>query len=133
MNTLDTEYSKIKESFTADVWSSRAQSYLGVTVHFMNSEFKRESYVLAFKQLLFKQTYKELAKAMDEIFGDYRIKKSQITHIVTDGGSNFCKMFKIYGKSLDAVVTTYSEEGLDDTEENERESGEIFRASSFCT
>lgn len=95
---------------TADVWSSRAQSYLGVTVHFLNSEHKRESYVLAFKQFFTKQTYKELASAMDKIFEDYGIKKNQIRNIVTDGGSNFCKMFKIYGQSIDATVTTYDAE-----------------------
>lgn len=122
MKTLDTEYGKMKDALrailskqkhlcvTADAWSSRAQSYLGVTVHFINENFKRESYVLAFKQLYFKQTYKELAKAMNEIFDDYGIKTHQITNIVTDGGSNFCKMFKIYGKSIDAVVTTYNDE-----------------------
>lgn len=125
MKTLDSEYSKMKDALreilshqeylcvTADVWSSRAQ---GVTVHFLNAEFKRESYVLAFKQLHFKQTYKELAKEMDKIFDDYGIKISQITNIVTDGGSNFCKMFKMYGKSIDAVVTTYDEEVENDIE-----------------
>lgn len=57
---------------TADVWSSRAQSYLGLTVHYINDLFQRESYVLAFRQLKFKQTYIELAKAMTEIFEDFR-------------------------------------------------------------
>lgn len=96
MKTLDTEYKKMKEKLintlsqqenlciTADVWSSRCQCYLGVTVHFLNKEFKRESYVLAFKQILVKQTYKELAKAMDQIFTDFGIKKCQIRNIVTD-------------------------------------------------
>lgn len=122
MTTLDSEYNKVKNALrkklseqkhlclTADVWSSRAQSYLGVTVHFLNDKFERESYLLAFKQLFTKQTYKNLADAMDEILRDFGIKKSQVTNIVTDGGSNFCKMFKIYGQQIDAVVTTYSEE-----------------------
>lgn len=130
MKTLDSEYSKMKDKvretlsrqkyicITADVWSSRAQSYLGVTAHFLNDEFKRESYVLAFKQLYFKQTYKVLAIEMDKIFNDYGIKHSQITNIVTDGGSNFCKMFKMYGKSIDAVVTTYDDEVEEDLEED---------------
>lgn len=109
---------------TADVWSSRAQSYLGMTVHFLNHEFKRESYVLAFKQLHTRQTYKELALAMDQIFDDYNIKKSQIRNIVTDGGSNFCKMFKMYGRSMDATVTTYDHEAFDDVEDGECENEE---------
>lgn len=97
---------------TADAWSSRAQSYLGVTVHFLNADYKRDSYVLAFKQMFCKQTYKELAEAMYEIFKDYNIDKAQITNIVTDGGSNFAKMFKIYGQSIDAVVTTAIKETI---------------------
>lgn len=36
---------------TTDVWTSHAQSYLGVTIHFINDAYKRESFLLAFKQL----------------------------------------------------------------------------------
>lgn len=130
MKTLDGEFSKMKTALreilskqkylcvTADVWSSRAQSYLGATVHFLNAALKRESYVLAFKQLYSKQTYKELAQEMDAIFKDYGIENSQITNIVTDGGSSFCKMFKIYGDSIDAVVSTYDDEETEEANEN---------------
>lgn len=133
MSTLDSKFhntmSELKDilskqkylCLTADVWSSRAQSYLGVTVHFLNSTtHKRESYLLAFKQIFFRRTYDELAKAMHDIFNKYDIKVSQITNIVTDGGSAFCKMFKKFGSSIDAVVTTYGEEfdSNDDIAEN---------------
>lgn len=114
MNSLDDEYTKMKEALkellskqkfvclTADVWSARAQSYLGVTVHFINPEtFQNESYVLAFQQIKFKQTYNALGKAIKGIMEDYGIKKSQVTNIVTDGGSAFCKMFKVYGTPID--------------------------------
>lgn len=138
MKTLDNEYEKMKNALreivskqkylclTADVWSSRAQSYLGVTSHFLNSDFKRESFVLAFKQLYGKQTYKELAKAMDEILAEFGIDKSHVTNIVTDGGSNFCKMFKVYGKSIDAVVTTYEEDTVDETSEVDENGEEML-------
>lgn len=128
LKTLNEEYNEIKVVLeevlarqrylcsTADVWSSRAQSYLGVTVHFLNREtFKRVSFLLAFKQLHCKQTYKELAKVINDIFKDYGIKTSQITNIVTDGGSAFCKMFKAYGSPVD--VSTHTEE-LNDSEED---------------
>lgn len=32
---------------TCDVWSSQAQSYLGMTVHFYNDELELQSFVLA--------------------------------------------------------------------------------------
>lgn len=130
--TLENKFGKTKEKLveilskqkylciTTDVWSSRAQSYLGATVHFLNTDtFKRESYVLAFRPLLFRQTYQELANALNEIFRDFGISVDQITNIVTDGGSSFCKMFKIYGKSIDAVVSSYDEEenGFEDMDD----------------
>lgn len=95
---------------TADVWSSRAQSYLGVTIHFINDvTFIRESYVLAFRQLSSRQTYQELGNALNVIFNEFGIKRQQITNIVTDGASSFCKMFKMLGNSIDVVVNTYDE------------------------
>lgn len=123
MSTLDAHFKEVKTELkmllskqshicvTADVWSSRAQSYLGVTVHFINESFDRESYLLGFKQLKQRQTYDVLAKALDEIFKDFGIEKSQITNIITDGGSAFCKMFKKYGDSIDVIcLNTNGEE-----------------------
>lgn len=101
---------------TTDVWSSRAQSYLGVTIHLLNTSFQRESYLLAFKELKNRQTYKELAEALNEVFEDYGIKIAQITNIVTDGGGSFCKMFKEYGSLPDATFENneFDEESSDD-------------------
>lgn len=121
MNELDEKFKLMKDSLkkllqkhehicvTCDVWSSRGQSYLGVTVHFITENFQRESYVLAFKRLYYRQTYIELAQELDNIFNDYEIKMEQITNIVTDGGSAFCKMFKKFGSTVDIVVETTSD------------------------
>lgn len=133
MSTLDAEVQKVKAELrkrisqqkyvciTADAWSSRAQSYLGVTCHFINERFERESYLLAFQQMKQRQTYDILAKTMHDIFNDYQIEISQITNIVTDGGSNFCKMFKMFGDSIDVVTmnTDGEEIELDEDENNE--------------
>lgn len=109
MNHLDSEFIRTKTKLmeviaqqdfvclTADVWSSRAQSYLGVTVHFIDQCYQRQSYGLAFKELKYKQTYKELTKSMHDIFNDFNLNIAKITNIGTDGGSAFCKMFKVYG------------------------------------
>lgn len=126
MTTLGEQFTKMKSTLreflgkqkhlclTTDVWSSRAQSYLGVTVHFLNASFCRESFVLAFKELKCRQTYKELAKALNDVFEDYGIKKSQITNIVTDGGSAFCKMLKMYGNSMDGTTQETCDEEDDE-------------------
>lgn len=126
MNTLDEKFKMMKDSLktrlqkqqyiciTCDVWSSRGQSYLGVTCHFLNEAFQRESFVLAFKRLYYRQTYAELAAELDKIFNDYEIRIEQITHIVTDGGSAFCKMFKEFGNAADTVVQMASDNEEDD-------------------
>lgn len=133
MNTLDAQVQKVKTELkerlsqqkylclTADAWTSRAQSYLGVTCHFINEHYEREPYLLAFRQMKQRQTYDVLAKAMHDILQDFGIKISQITNIVTDGGSNFCKMFKRFGDSIDVVTldTDGEEIELDNDENNE--------------
>lgn len=126
MKTLDSRFNGMKSilkkrlseqkylCITADVWTSRSQSYLGVTVHFLNREtFKRESYLIGFRRLNGKQTYDELARRINDIFVDYGIRSEQLTNIVTDGGSNFCKMFKVFGKRL--KTSTYINDEEDDT------------------
>lgn len=138
MSTLNTKIKQTKAELkerialqkyiclTADVWTSRAQSYLGVTCHFINENFKRESYLLAFKQLEQRQTYDILAKAMNDIIKDWGIKISQITNIVTDGGSAFCKMFKKYGDSIDVIVLNTDAEEIEQThDENDSEANAI--------
>lgn len=90
---------------TCDVWSSRAQSYICMTVHYINADFVRESFVLAFRQMHKKQTYKEITCAIREVLREYKINPRKVTHIVTDGGSSFCKAFKMYGRSADLLVT----------------------------
>lgn len=63
MSTLNLRFNKMKSNLkelmakqtyvcsTADVWSHRARSYLGVSIHFIDADWKRHSYILAFKHL----------------------------------------------------------------------------------
>lgn len=144
MNFLKTRYEEMKTSLgqllskrrylcvTADVWSSRSQSYLGMTVHFLNESFERESFVLAFRQLTTRQTYAVLASEILKVFNEYSILVDRVTHIVTDGGSAFCKAFKIFGKSVDHLIDrANTSDDVDDMEQNmspfiQYEDGEYF-------
>lgn len=92
---------------TADIWSSRAQSYFGMTVHWINSNYERESFLLAFRQMKKRQTNKEITDLIREIFHEYNINSDNVTHIITDGGSSFCKAFKLYGKSSDTLIDPF--------------------------
>lgn len=89
---------------TCDVWSSRACSFIGVTVHYKSKDFQNYSHVLAFRKLKGKQTYFELGSEIEKTLNEFNIPKSKITNIVTDGGSAFCKAFKEYGKGNDVLV-----------------------------
>lgn len=64
---------------TCDVWSSRAQSYLGMTVHFLNANFERESFMLAFREMKHKQTHDVLAREIIKVFSDYGINVEKVT------------------------------------------------------
>lgn len=116
MDTLDSQYRMMRMKLmdvisqqphictTADIWTSKSQSYFGMTVHWINSNYERESYVLAFRRMKERHTNEEITKIIREIFRDYRINMDNITNMITDGGSAFCKAFKQFGKSVDTLI-----------------------------
>lgn len=99
---------------TADVWSARAQSYLGMTVHFITDEFIRQSYVLAFRRIKGRQTYDVLSKEMADVLAEFKLPSEKVTHIVTDGGSAFCKSFRVYGRSNNSIIIEDPEDQVND-------------------
>lgn len=70
------------------------RSYLGITVHWINSEtLKRESAALACRRIRGKHTHDILAKAIHSICLEYHIQ-NKICCTTTDNGSNFVKAFR---------------------------------------
>lgn len=108
---------------TTDIWTHSARSYLGISVHYFDKNWKQKSYILAFRFLKERHTYEYLARCLNEIFNEFKLLADKITHAVTDGGSNFCKAFKIFGKktdfskSLAAIECINSEDTSDDEED----------------
>lgn len=101
---LSDQYAKIKrEVFEAlqgatkvctaiDVWSARAQSYIGISAHFIDeSTLARKSFLLAFRQIKSRCTYDVLGKNMFEIHSEFGLCIEKITNSVTDDGSSYCK------------------------------------------
>lgn len=86
---------------TTDIWTHSARSYLGVSVHYYDKIWNHKSYIIAFRYLKERHTYDYLARNLTDILQEFELSVDRISHIVTDGGSNFCKAFKIYGKKTD--------------------------------
>lgn len=97
---------------TADAWSSKGQSFMGITVHYLDTSLTRRSFLLAFKKLYGKQSYDILAKIMHETYMEFGIAIEKITHTVTDGGKNFAKAFKEFAVD-DAVLDDHNVEEND--------------------
>lgn len=105
-------------SCTADVWSTKTRSFLGVTAHWLNSDLTRKSCVLGVKRFAGSHTHIRIAEHLYEMFSVYGIESKVIT-VVTDNGSNFVKAFQEYGLDVESIED--DEELVDDVElEEER-------------
>lgn len=82
---------------TADVWTNKSRSFLGVSIHFFDENLDKQSYLLAFRRVYGRHTYAVLADMILAIQKEFNIKRSKVTHIVTDGASNFKKAFIVFG------------------------------------
>ena len=83
-------------STTTDCWSAHRKSFIGVTVHWIDSNFKRQSAALACRRLKGSHTFGLLAGAIDDIHSEYGIR-DKVVKTITDNGSNFLKAFNIFG------------------------------------
>lgn len=102
---------------TADVWTNRNRSFLGLTIHYFNSNLDKQSFLLAFRRLYGRHTHENLAEKIIEVNREFNLIRSKITHIVTDGGSNFCKAFRRFGENQEPVTENETEiEDSDDVE-----------------
>lgn len=103
---------------TADGWSNKGRSYLGMTVHFFDQHLNKHSFLLAFRRMYGRHTFELLKDLLLSVIKDFRIDSSKIRHIVTDGASNFEKAFKVYGttnvESIDPQIEQQMEPQMED-------------------
>jgi tRNA G10 N-methylase Trm11 len=84
---------------TADIWTCRQRSYLGVTCHWIDpKEMIRHSVVLGIRRFKGAHTYDRIATLLVEMHSDYDLESAKITHIITDNGSNLLKPLKNLAK-----------------------------------
>ena len=92
---------------TADCWSSRHRSFLGITVHWIEPDtLDRKGACLAVRQLTGSHTYAVLAQKMESINDEFGLQ-NKICYTVTDSGSNFIKAFRHF--SMEEAEETPSE------------------------
>lgn len=83
---------------TTDCWTAHQQSFLGITVHWIDEEtLERQSAALACKRLKGSHTFDVLAAAIDDIHCQYKIR-GKVVRTTTDSGSNFIKAFTVFGE-----------------------------------
>lgn len=122
---------------TADIWSSKKRSFLGVTCHWLDSDtLQRKSVALACRRFSGTHSFDRIAELIDEIHGNFNLNYNKITATVTDNASNFIKAFKEFGvnMSLDVLVNSISNDNIDETEmadESEEISDTIFVPSAY--
>jgi len=119
---------------TADCWTSRRRSFLGITVHWLdNHTLSRKAACLAVRQLKGKHTYDVIAKTLEEIFEEYELQ-NKICFTVTDSGSNFIKAFRLFSvdESEDSSVEMdqNGEDNSDDSDIQYQEMDETLNPTS---
>ena len=83
-------------STTADIWSGRTKSFLGMTVNWTDNDFKRQSAALLCRRFSGTHSYDRIAELVHQIHKSFGLSASKITATVTDNASNFIKAFKVF-------------------------------------
>lgn len=104
---------------TADIWSCKNRSFLGVSVHFMDNDLKRQSYVISCKDFPAPHNYETITESFQLIYSKFGINSESVIATVTDNASNFVKAFQIFGRNNDEFVKflqTEEDDALDESE-----------------
>ena len=109
---------------TADIWSANNKSFMGMTVHWLNDDLKRESAGLACQRFQGSHTYDRIAEIIAAIHRKFDLDVSKVVTTVTDNASNFRKAFSEYmvtevetnseSDHTDANMTTNADSSDDD-------------------
>lgn len=81
-------------STTADIWTVNNKSFMGVTVHWINSTLQRNKAALACKRIRGRHTYDVIGAEIEEIHSSYGLH-GKVVATVTDNASNFAKAFRV--------------------------------------
>ena len=106
-------------STTVDVWTANHQSYLGMTVHWIDKDtLKRCKAVIACVRITGRHTYNVIASRIEHIHASYGLN-GKVIGTITDNGSNFVKAFSVYSISSPESSEATVPEDSEDVEEDE--------------
>lgn len=86
---------------TADIWSCKNRSFIGVSAHYIDKSLVRKSCVLCCRYFPSPHNYETITKFFQLLYSEFGLSSSSIVGTVTDNASNFLKAFRTYGKNLD--------------------------------
>lgn len=122
-----TEKIRLKDEFkavqyfcaTADIWSTKHKSYMGVTVHWVDADtLDRKSNVLCCRLFESPHTGDRIASMLNSIYTEFDIDH-KIFATVTDNASNFVRAFNEFGISMDTFTSLVAaQRRADSTAEN---------------
>ncbi|CAM4542482.1 unnamed protein product [Leuciscus chuanchicus] len=102
-------------STTADIWTVNNKSFMGVTVHWINSTLQHNKATLACKRIRGRHTYDVIGAEIEEIHSSYGLH-GKVVATVTDNASNFTKAFRVCQPCNLESESENEEEGEDDEE-----------------
>ena len=107
-------------STTADVWMTNHQSYLGLTVHWIDKDtLKRCKAIIACVRITGCHTYNVIASRIEhKKLPSYGLN-GKVIGTITDNGSNFVKAFSVYSFSSPESSEAAVPEDSEDVEEDE--------------
>uniref|UniRef100_A0A3B4GUU0 HAT C-terminal dimerisation domain-containing protein n=1 Tax=Pundamilia nyererei TaxID=303518 RepID=A0A3B4GUU0_9CICH len=80
---------------TADIWRVNNKSFMGVTVHWINSTLQHNKAALACKRIKGSHIYDVIGAEIEEIHSSYGLQ-DKVVATVMDNASNFPKAFRVY-------------------------------------
>ena len=102
---------------TADVWSITYRRFLGMTVHWIDANFRRQSAALACRRFCGAHTFDQVAKLIKKVHESFNLSCDKICAAVTDNGSNFVKAFAVFGVDPENIIFEDADDATVEDEE----------------
>lgn len=104
---------------TADIWSTKHRSYLGMTVHYVDhNTLERKSAPLCCRRFKSPHDNVRIAEMISSIHEEFNLT-GKVIGTVTDNAANFAKSFKEFGISMDEFDQIHNADDLDHLDFND--------------